>query len=308
MPRAVRFDHYGGIDVLNVVDVPRPSAGDREMLVAVRAAGINPGEAKIRDGSLHAVFPATFPSGQGSDLAGVVEEVGPGVSEFAPGDEVVGFTDNRASHAELVLVEAGNATARPSAVPWNVGGSLFVAGTTAYAMVRAVGAGPGDVVAIAGATGGVGSIAVQLAKRAGAAVIGIASERHRGWLEDHGIDWVPYGDGVEQRLRAASAHDGRIDAMLDASGAPYVELALKLGVAADRIDTIADFGAVEKYGVKAEGGAAAATAAILGELAGLVAGGELEVPIAASYPLEQVREAYRALAEDHPLGKIVLTP
>jgi len=254
------------------------------------------------------MWPATFPSGQGSDLAGVVEAIGPGVTEFAPGDEVMGFTDSRASQAELVLVRSGDAVLRPPAVAWEVAGSLYVAGTTAYAMVRAVAAGSGDVVAVAGATGGVGSIAVQLARRAGAAVVGIASERHREWLLSHGIGWVPYGDGIEQRLPAASPHDGRIDAMLDAFGAGYVELALGLGVAADRIDTIADFAAVQKYGVKADGNAAAGNAAVLGELAGLVAGGELEVPIAATYPLERVREAYRALAEGHPLGKIVLMP
>ncbi len=231
MPRAVRFDHYGGIDVLNVVEVPRPAPGDGELLVAVKAAAINPGEAKIRDGLLDDIFPATFPSGEGSDLAGVVEEVGPGVSEFVPGDEVIGFTDNRASHAELVLVEAANAVPRPSAVPWEVAGSLFVAGTTACAMVRAVAVAPGDVVAVAGATGGVGSIAVQLAKRAGAAVSGIAGERHREWLSSEGVDWIPYGEGIEERLRSATPRDGRIDAMLDASGEGYVELALKLGVA-----------------------------------------------------------------------------
>jgi len=308
MPRAVRFDQYGGIDVLKVVDAPRPAPGDGELLVAVRAAAINPGEAKIRDGSLHAMWPATFPSGQGSDLAGVVEQVGPGVTGFAPGDEVLGFTDNRSSQAELVLVDGGNAVPRPPEVPWEVAGSLYVAGTTAYAMVRAVAAGPGDVVAVAGATGGVGSIAVQLAKRAGAAVVGIASDRHREWLSGHGIGWVPYGDGIEQRLPAASPHDGRIDAMLDASGAGYVELAVELGVAPDRIDTIADFAAIQRYGVKGEGNAAAGNAAVLRELAALVAAGELEVPIAATYPLDQVREAYRALAEEHPLGKIVLTP
>jgi len=306
--RAVRFDQYGGIDVLNVVDVPRPSPGDGELLVAVRAAAINPGEGMIRRGALHDRFPATFPSGEGSDLAGVVEEIGSGVTEFGPGDEVIGFTDNRASHAELALVQGRNAVARPPAVPWEVAGSLYVAGTTAYAMVRAVALAPGDTVAVAGATGGVGSIAVQLAKRAGAAVIGIASERHREWLANHGVEWVPYGDGIEQRLRAASPHDGRIDAVLDASGKGYVELALELGVSADRIDTIADFAAVQKYGVKADGNAAGGNAAVLAELAGLVADGELEVPIAATYALDEVREAYRALAEDHPLGKIVLTP
>jgi NADPH:quinone reductase-like Zn-dependent oxidoreductase len=308
MPRAVRFDHYGGIDVLNVVEVPRPVAADGELLVAVKAAGINPGEAKIRDGLLHEIFPATFPSGEGSDLAGVVEEVGPGVTAFAPGDEVIGFTDSRASHAELVIVEAANAVPRPPAVPWEVAGSLFVAGTTAYAMVRAVAVAPGDVVAFAGATGGVGSIAVQLAKRAGATVIGIAGESHRAWLSSHGIDWVPYGEGIEQRLRSATTRDGRFDAMLDASGEGYVELALKLGVAPDRIDTIADFAAVQEYGVKGDGTGAAASAAVLRELAGRVADGELEVPIAATYPLDEVREAYRALAEEHPLGKIALMP
>ena len=121
MPRAVRFDHYGGIDVLDVVEVPRPVPGAGELLVAVKAAAINPGEAKIREGLLHDLFPATFPSGEGSDLAGVVEEVGPGVADFAPGDEVIGFTDDRASHAELVLVQAANAVARPPAVPWPAG-------------------------------------------------------------------------------------------------------------------------------------------------------------------------------------------
>lgn len=308
MPRAVRFDHYGGVDVLGVVEVPRPVPGEGELLIAVRTAGINPGEAKIRDGSMHGMFPATFPSGQGSDLAGVVEEVGSGVTAFAPGDEVIGFTDNRASHAELVLVEAANAVRRPPAVPWEVAGALFVAGTTAYAMVRAVAVAPGDVVVVASATGGVGSLAVQLATRAGASVIGIASERHREWLEGHGVEWVAYGDGVEERLRSASSKDGRIDAMLDTFGGGYVELALGLGVAPDRIDTIADFAAAQKYGVKRDGNGAAATAAVIGELAGLVVAGELEVPIAASFPLDQVGEAYRALAEDHPLGKIVLTP
>jgi NADPH:quinone reductase-like Zn-dependent oxidoreductase len=306
MPRAVRFDHYGGIDVLDVVEVPRPVPGPGELLVAVKAAAINPGEAKIREGLLHDLFPATFPSGEGSDLAGVVEEVGPGVADFAPGDEVIGFTDDRASHAELVLVQAGNAVTRPPAVPWEVAGSLFVVGTTAYAMVRAVAPGPEDVVVVAGATGGVGSIAVQLARHAGAAVIGIASERHSEWLSSHGIVWVPYGEGIEERLR--SARDGRLDAMLDTSGEGYVALAVELGVAPERIDTIADFAAVQKYGVKGDGSAAAASAAVLGELAGLAADGQLEVPIAATYPLDEVRDAYRALAEEHPLGKIVLMP
>ena len=130
--KAVRFDEYGGVDVLKVVDVPTPEPGPGQVLVQVKAAGINPGEAKIRDGLLHARWPATFPSGQGSDLAGVVAETGPGVTGFAVGDEVIGYTDDRASQAEYVVVEEQNLTARPAGVPWEVAGALFVAGATAY--------------------------------------------------------------------------------------------------------------------------------------------------------------------------------
>lgn len=174
MPRAVQFDSYGGIDVLKVRDVPRPVPEAGEVLVEVRAAGINPSEAVMRSGALHHLFPATFPSGQGSDLAGVAAELGPGVSGFAVGDEVIGFSMRRSSHAEYVTVPANQLTPRPATVPWEVAGSLFVAGVTAYAAVRAVRLVPGDTVAIAGAAGRVGSIAVQLARRAGATVLGIA--------------------------------------------------------------------------------------------------------------------------------------
>lgn len=302
--RAVRFDRYGGSEVLDVRDVETPSAGPGELLIAMRAAAINPGEAKIREGLLHDRFPATFPSGQGSDLAGVVSAVGDGVRGFAAGDEVIGFTDRRASHAELVVVSAANATARPAAVPWEVAGSLYVAGCTAWAATRAVAAGPGDTVVVAGAAGGVGCIAVQLARRTGAAVIGLASQPNHDWLREHGVTPVQYGDGVRQRIEAAAP--AGVDALIDTAGGGYVELALELGVAPQRIDTIVDFQAVGKYSVKAEGNAAGASADVLAELAGLVAAGELEVPIAAVYPLERVRDAYDELARGHTRGKIVL--
>ncbi len=122
--KAVRFDRYGGVNVLKVVDVPRPEPGHGEVLVAVKAAGINPGEAKIREG----LYPATFPSGEGSDLAGIVEQAGPGVIGFAAGDKVIGFTNDRASHAEYVVVKARNLTPKPAGVPWVVAGALYVAG------------------------------------------------------------------------------------------------------------------------------------------------------------------------------------
>jgi NADPH:quinone reductase-like Zn-dependent oxidoreductase len=306
MPRAVRFDEYGGVDVLEVVDVEAPVPGPGQLLVRVKAAGINPGEAKIREGMLHARWPATFPSGEGSDLAGVVEQVGNGVAGFAVGDEVLGFTDNRASHAELVVVDAAHATRRPPNVSWQAAGSLFVVGSTAYAAVRAVGARPGDKVVVSGAAGGVGSITVQLARLAGATVIGLAGEHNHRWLSDHGVIPVAYGGGVADRIRAASG--GKVDAFIDTVSEEYVKLALELGVAPDRIDTITDFRAGDKYGVRTDGTGAAATAEVLAELARLIDEGKLEVPIARVYPLEQVQAAFTELERCHTRGKIVLEP
>ena len=302
--KAVRFDEYGDVDVLMVVDVPKPTPGPGQVLVQVKAAGINPGEAKIRAGLLHARYPATFPSGEGSDLAGVVAETGPGVTVVAVGDEVIGYTDNRASHAEYVVVEEQNLTAKPAGVPWEVAGSLYVVGATAYAAVRAVGLTDGDTVVVSGAAGGVGSLAVQLARRAGATVIGLASEANHEWLAGHGVIPVAYGDGVADRIRQAAR---KVDAFIDTFGADYVQLALELGVEPSRIDTIVRFDAVAEYGVKAEGSAAGASASVLAELAGLIADGQLEIPIAATYPLSQVQDAYRRLASGHIRGKIVLT-
>ena len=305
MPKAVRFDNYGGIDVLRIEDVPRPVPGDGQVLVQVKAAGINPGEDKIRQGLLHERWPATFPSGQGSDLAGIVAETGPGVTGFSAGDEVLGWTDNRASQAEYVVVEEQHLTPKPAGVPWEVAGALFVAGATAYAAVRAVNLTEGDTVVVSGAAGGVGSLAVQLARRADATVIGLASQANFGWLAGHGVIPVAYGDGVAHRIRLAA---GKVDAFIDTFGADYVQLALELGVEASRIDTIANFEAVARYGVKGDGNGAGASASVLAELAGLIAGGELEVPIAATFPLDQVQDAYRQLATGHILGKIVLLP
>ncbi len=307
MSRAVRFDEYGGIDVLDVVDVEDPVPGPGELLVRVKAAGINPGEAKIREGLLHERWPATFPSGQGSDLAGVVEAVGEGVDGFRAGDEVISFTDNRSSQAELAVVEAENATRRPPGVPWEVAGALFVVGATAYAAVRAVNLADADTVVVSGAAGGVGSLAVQLARRTGATVIGLASEPNHEWLRGHGVIPVTYGAGVADRIRAA-APDG-VDALVDTVGGGYVQLALEeLGVAADRVDTIADFAAIEQYGVKGDGNAAGASAQTLAELAALIEQGDLEVPIAATYPLDRVRDAFAELERNHTHGKIVLVP
>ena len=273
----------------------------------MKAAGINPSEAVIRSGAVAELFPSTFPSGQGSDLAGVIEEVGAGVGGFSRGDEVIGFTNRRASQAELVLVEASDLTRKPEKVSWEVAGGLFVAGTTAWGAVHAVQPKEGETVVISGAAGGVGSIAVQLAHRTGATVIGLASESNHEWLRSHGVIPVAYGDGIADRIRTAATSG--VDAFIDTYGDGYVELALALGVPAERIDTIVDFAAAAKHGVKTDGGREAGPGAtVLAELAGLVADGQLEVPIANVYPLVQVRDAYTELERRHTRGKIILRP
>jgi NADPH:quinone reductase-like Zn-dependent oxidoreductase len=304
--RAVRFDRYGGVDVLEVREVEDPVATPGRVLVAVKAAGINPGEIAIREGRLHERWPATFPSGEGTDFAGVVRSVGEDVPAFSEGDEVLGWTEERASQAELVAVPSDQLTAKPASVSWEVAGSLFVAGMAAYACVQAVAPQPGETIVVSAAAGGVGSLAVQLARRTGARVIGLASERNHEWLRGHDIIPVTYGEG--QRERICDAAGGTVDGFIDTFGGGYVDLAIELGVDPARINTTSDFEAAQRLDVQAQGTHAIATAALLAELVQLVADGELEVPIARVFPLDQVRDAFRELADRHTHGKIVLVP
>jgi NADPH:quinone reductase-like Zn-dependent oxidoreductase len=305
--RAVRFGRYGGPEELHVVDVPYPTAAPGRAVVQVVATSINPGEDSIRAGRLHERWPATFPEGEGSDLAGIVAEVGEGVSSLRVGQEVLGWTDERASHAEAVSVPADQLIVKPPAVSWEAAGSLYVAGVTAWAVIQSVGVHSGDTVAISAAAGGVGSLAVQLARRAGAEVIGIAGPANAGWLESVGVTPVSHGDGLAARLRAAALEG--VDAFIDCFGGGYVDLAIELGVPKDRIDTIIDWPAAARTGAKAEGMSTVKDpAAVLTELAALIAAGQLTVPIARTYPLDQVQDAFRELAHRHTRGKIVLLP
>ncbi len=305
--RAVRFDHYGGRDVLYVTGIPMPVPSTGQVLVAVRAAGINPGEAAIREGRVHDRLPATFPSGEGSDLAGVVTAVGGGVEQWAPGDEVLGYSWERSSHASHVVVPADQVVRKPPELSWEVAGSLYVVGCTAYAAVRAVGAGPGDIVAVSAAAGGVGSIVVQLLKLRGARVLGIASPANAEWLGAHGALPVAYGDRLAERLSEAAAPRS-IDAFIDLFGPEYVQLAVDLGIDPGRIETIISFAAAEQVGARTDGSSTASTPEVLTEMAGLVALGDIEIPIAASFPLEQVADAFGLLEQRHTRGKIVLIP
>jgi NADPH:quinone reductase-like Zn-dependent oxidoreductase len=305
MSRAIRFDRYGGIDVLHVADVDPPSPGPGQVQIQVRAAGINPGETSIRAGLYAERWPATFPSGQGRDFAGVVGAVGDGVTAPAVGTEVIGWTDERASQAERVVVPADQVVPKPPAVPWEVAGGLYVAGGTAVGVVTAVAPHDGDTVVVSGAAGGVGVLAVQLARRAGADVIGIASAANADWLTAHGIRPVTYGDGLADRLHAAAP--GGIDAWIDLYGDGYVDLAASLGVPVERIATIIDFAAAERTGARTVFGADTPGAAALTRLAELIATGALDVPVR-TFPLDRVQDAYAELEKRHTRGKIVLVP
>ena len=309
MPRQVSYKQYGGVDVLQLLEAERPVPGEGQLLIRVKAAGINPFEAKLRQGLMEGQIPLSFPAAQGNDVAGVVESVGPGVSGFKAGDEIVGSSAKRGAQADFALVAQAKALPRPEHVSWEVAGSLWTVGTTSQAMVAAVGVGADDLVLVSGASGGVGALASQLAHHRGAQVIGVAGERNHEWLRSHGITPVTYGPDVETQIRAALAqHPERaLSAVLDVSGGGYVELGVSLGVAPERIDTIVDQGAAQQHGAKTDGGAAG-TVAQVAELLTLLNDGSVELPIHASFPLEEVQRAYTELEQGHPRGKIVLIP
>jgi NADPH:quinone reductase len=304
--RAVRFDRYGDRSVLYVTDVPIPAPEGGEVVVEVKAAAINPGEAAIRSGALAERFPATFPSGEGSDLAGIVSAVGDGVDEFIVGDHVLGFSFRRSSQATYVSVPISQLIHKPPELSWEVAGSLYVVGCTAFAAVRAVDPKEGETIAVSAAAGGVGTVVVQLLALRRSQVLGIASEANADWLRAHGAVPVSYGDGLAARLRSAAGKE--IDAFIDLFGPEYVELAVELGIPRDRIETITSFEKAQELGVKAEGSATASTPEVLTEMANLVASGAIEVPIAATYPLDRVTDAFAELEQRHTRGKIVLIP
>jgi NADPH:quinone reductase-like Zn-dependent oxidoreductase len=302
----VRFDQYGDRDVLHVTEVPMPQPAAGEVLVEVRAAGINPGEAAIRSGAMHDRFPSTFPSGQGSDLAGVVTELGEGVTDFSIGDKVLGFSWQRSSHATHVVVPTSQLILKPDALSWEVAGSLYVVACTAWAAVDAVAPKPGETVAVSAAAGGVGTVAVQLLAVRGAHVLGIASPTNADWLTAKGATPVPYGDRLAEALTAAAP--GGIDAFIDLFGPEYVQLAADLGISRDRIETIISFQKAQELGTRSAGSVDASTREVLTEMADLVASGRIEIPIAAAYPLDRVRDAFAELEQRHTRGKIVLIP
>jgi NADPH2:quinone reductase len=285
--RAVRFDTYGDRDVLRLTDIPMPEPGPGQVVVAVRATAVNPFDTLLRLGVLHDLFPATFPSAQGSDLAGIVTAVAPDVESFTPGDEVLGWAPEPGAHATHVAVPATHLAAKPANLSWEAAGSLHMAAATAYASIHA--------------------IAVQLLAHQGVRVLGIASEASAPWIRTYGAIPVAYGDGLRERLVEAAGPDG-IDAFIDLAGPEYLDLAVELGIPADRIQTTVSMQRAAQIGAKTDGRHNAATPEVLAELVALAASGAVEVPVTATYPLDRVADAFAALEGRHARGKIALVP
>ncbi|MGW2892888.1 zinc-binding dehydrogenase [Streptomyces griseoruber] len=305
--QAVRFDQYGDRDVLYVTDVPMPEPGSGEVVVEVRAAAVNPFDTVLRSGVARHLFPVDFPAGQGSDLAGVVVAVGAEVDGLAVGDEVLGWTPAAGAHATHLAVPADRLVAKPPRVSWEVAGSLHMVGATAYAAARAVAVQSGETAAVSAAAGGVGSFLVQLLTGRGVRVLGIASSANAEWLEKHGVVPVPYGDGLRQRLEQA-AGPGGIDAFIDLFGPEYLDVAVALAVPPERIQTTVAMERAAEIGARTDGRHNATAREILVELVDLVASGAVEIPIAATYPLDRVADAFAELERRHTHGKIVLVP
>jgi len=300
MSRRVEYTQLGGPEVLTIVEVEPPHPGPGEVRVHVRAAGLNPLDAKLFSGRpTSSGKPTQLPSGNGHDFAGVVDELGEGVTEVALGAEVFAQIGSRAQ-ADFVIAKASTLTVKPAAMPFDVAGALTVSVRTASASVDSLQLTAADTVFVSAAAGGVGVLAVQLAKRTGATVVGSASADNHEFLESLGVIPVEYGPGLADALRKH-----HITAALDNHGRDSVDAALAAGAPASRVNSIADYAAAADYGTTAVGSAGYNQARVV-EVAELIASGELQFPIDSIYPLERVVDAYRRLLGGHLRGKIVL--
>ncbi|WP_328921426.1 NADP-dependent oxidoreductase [Streptomyces griseoaurantiacus] len=305
MSRAVVHERFGGPEVLELREIPEPHAEPGRVRVRVTAAGLNPMDwIFVSSPAIAERFGLSLPGGFGTDFAGVVDEVGEGVAGFAVGDRVYGGATGRAL-ADLVVVDpaAEQLLHTPEGVTDEVAATLSVAGLTASAALDAIGLKEGDTLLVGGAAGGVGVLTVQLARRAGARVIGTASEGTFDFLREFGVEPVTYGPGLVERVRAL-APEG-VSAATDLFGTETAEAALALGVPAARISTIAA-GTDVPAGVRPTGGFQARPED-LERIAAVIAAGGIRVPLAATFPVERLREAVELQAGRHVHGKVVVT-
>lgn len=313
--RAVQFTEYGPPGVVHVAEVEEPHAGPGEIRVAVRASGVSPGEMRIRSGEMRDVVPLTFPYRTGFDAAGVVDEVGNGVTGVGVGDEVFGMTTTaaRGANADYAVLVAW--APKPAVWSWEEAGGAAGAAETATRVLDRLAVGAGHTVLVQGAAGGVGTVAVQLAVARGATVIGTASEHNHDFLRSLGARPTTYGAGLAGRVRALAP--AGVDAVFDCAGGALPDLVAIAGDAA-RVVTIADLTAAA-HGVHMSHGAPAdATGSAVGASAdplavhglaiavALAGEGRLRVPVAAAFPLAEAAAAHELSESRHARGKIVL--
>ncbi|MFJ1595410.1 NADP-dependent oxidoreductase [Streptomyces sp. NPDC088261] len=305
--KAIQFEEFGGPEVLHLKDLGAPHAGPGQVRVAVKAAGVNPMDYKIRHGWLKDFFPTPLPYVPGLEFAGVVDEIGEGVTEFAAGDEVLGWSAS-GSYAEYALAFAAVIAPKPAGLGWEEAAAIPIAGETALRVLDLLTLADGETLLLHGASGGVGAVAVQLAVARGVNVIGTASPSNHDYVRSLGAVPVAYGDGLVERVRKVAPQG--VDAVFDAAGKGALPDSIELrGGTTDRVVTIADGDAAE-YGVMMTTGAPSDEwrRDSLVQNAGLAVEGGLRLRIAETFPLSGAAEAQTRSEEGHPTGKLVILP
>ncbi|TDD87325.1 NADP-dependent oxidoreductase [Actinomadura rubrisoli] len=298
--KAARFSRFGGPEVLEIVDLPDPHAGPGQVRVAVQAVGVNPSDWKLRKGLMGGELPQTT----GREVAGVVDEVGEGVTDVAIGDRVFGFSPGStgAGAAELALLS--DYAPIPPSIGFTEAAGLPVALETATRSLNALGVKAGSALLVNGASGGVGSAAVQLAVARGARVIGTASPANHDYLRSLGAEPVAYGAGLVERVRAV-APDG-VDVALDVAGSGVLPELIELAGGPEHVVTVADVDGAQEHGVAFSRGDTGRAVHALAEVGELIEAGRFSLPVARTFPLAEIAEAHRVSEDGHVRGKLVL--
>jgi NADPH:quinone reductase-like Zn-dependent oxidoreductase len=300
--RAVRYSEYGGPEVLQVDEVDEPHAGPGQIRVAVKAAGVNPIDWKVRGGMMAGGAPLEAPRIIGSDASGVVDEVGDGVTDVAVGDAVFGSGPGGATAEFAVLASYA---VKPDALGWAEAAGLPVPVETAARGLDLLGLAEGQTLLLNGAAGGVGIAVIQLARARGASVIGTASQANHDFLRELGAEPTTYGDGLVDRVREL-APDG-VDLAYDAAGHGALPALIELTGSPDNVITIADFSAPQ-LGVRVTTGGGDRAWYALAQAAELFEQGRFAMPVAQAFPFEQAGDAHRLSADGHVRGKLVIVP
>ena len=295
--KAVRFSQFGGPAVLEIVDLPDPHPGPGQVRIAVRAAGVNPSDWKKRKGLMDGELPQTM----GHEAAGVVDELGEGVADVAVGDRVFGFSAEGAAQAELAVLSYYAPI--PPSLDFPGAAALPAAIETATRALDQLGVGSSTLL-INGASGSVGSAAVQLAVVRGARVIGIASPANHEYLRSLGAEPVVYGEGLVERVRALAPVG--VDAALDVAGSGVLPELIELAGGPEHVVTIADFGGAQEHGVRFSSGDAGRAVHALAGIGELIESGRFSLTVAQTFPLAEIAEAHRVSEDGHVRGKLVL--